>query len=68
MSSLKGRTAMVTGAGKNIGKDVALAFAKEGANVIVCDYNEDKATNARNDYMKGNMTAEEALKIIVVND
>ena len=29
---------------------------------------QDKATNARNDYMKGNMTAEEALKIIVVND
>lgn len=43
MSNLKGRTAMVTGAGKNIGKDVALAFAKEGANVIVCDYNEANA-------------------------
>lgn len=39
MGNLKGRTAMVTGAGKNIGKDVALAFAKEGANVIVCDCN-----------------------------
>jgi len=43
MGNLKGRTAMVTGAGKNIGKDVALAFAKEGANVIVCDYNEANA-------------------------
>ena len=43
MRDLKGFTAMITGAGKNIGKDVALAFAKEGANVIVCDYNEDNA-------------------------
>ena len=28
---------MVTGAGKNIGKEIALSFAREGANVIVCD-------------------------------
>ena len=34
---------MVTGAGKNIGKEIALAFAREGANVIVCDYNEENA-------------------------
>lgn len=37
----EGRTAMVTGAGKNIGKEIALSFAREGANVIVCDYNEE---------------------------
>ena len=34
---------MVTGAGKNIGKAIALAFANEGANVIVCDYNAEGA-------------------------
>ena len=34
---------MVTGAGKNIGKEIALSFAKNGANVIVCDYNEEYA-------------------------
>lgn len=38
-----GRTAMVTGAGKNIGKAIALGFARQGANVIVCDYNEENA-------------------------
>ena len=39
----EGRTAMVTGAGKNIGKAIALGFARQGANVIVCDYNEENA-------------------------
>lgn len=43
MKRLEGRTAMVTGAGKNIGKEIALRFAKEGANVIVCDYNRENA-------------------------
>ena len=35
------KTAMVTGAGKNIGKQIALDFAREGANVVVCDMNEE---------------------------
>ena len=43
MKLFEGRTAMVTGAGKNIGKEIALGFAREGANVIICDYNEENA-------------------------
>lgn len=43
MKRFEGRTAMVTGAGKNIGKEIALGFAKNGANVIVCDYNAQNA-------------------------
>lgn len=39
----KGKTVMVTGAGKNIGKEIALSFAKNGANLIICDYNKDFA-------------------------
>ncbi|MBE6600607.1 MAG: SDR family oxidoreductase [Ruminococcaceae bacterium] len=49
MSTFQGRTAMVTGAGKNIGREIAIAFAKNGANVIVCDYNEENAKKTADD-------------------
>jgi len=34
---LKGKNAVVTGAGRGIGRSIALALADEGANIVVCD-------------------------------
>ena len=37
MGVLEGKVAIITGAGRGIGKAIALRFAKEGADVVICD-------------------------------
>ena len=32
---LRGKTALITGASRNLGKAIALAFAKEGADLVL---------------------------------
>lgn len=39
---LKGRTALVTGASQGIGRAIALAFAREGANIVVTARSRDR--------------------------
>lgn len=41
MNRLQGKVAIVTGAGDGIGRGIALAFAKEGADVAVCDRHDE---------------------------
>lgn len=71
--SLEGKTAIVTGAGKGIGKAIALAVAEAGANVmLVARTEEDLAAvqqeinNGRTDYVVADITSREQIQQAVV--
>jgi len=40
LSNLKGKTALVTGAASGIGRETAIAFARRGADLVICDIDE----------------------------
>src|SRR3954454_2261079 len=46
MDRLQGKTALVTGAGRGIGKAIALALAAEGVKVALNDYGDEAPPSA----------------------
>ena len=44
---LEGKIALVTGAASGIGRQTAITFAREGAQVFLCDINEEGLQQAR---------------------
>ena len=41
MSNLQGKVAVITGCAAGIGKQIAIRFAEDGANLAICDVNMD---------------------------
>ena len=50
--SLEGKNAIITGAGRGIGKAVAIAFAKAGANVAIVSRTESELSETRKEIEK----------------
>lgn len=46
---LEGKVAIVTGAGRGLGKTMAMALAKEKVRVIICDLNSENAERTQNE-------------------
>ena len=57
MKNLKNKNVLITGGARGIGKHIALEFAKQGANIIICDadknFMNDKVFNESVNEIKG---------------
>jgi len=71
---LKEKVAIITGGGSGIGRATALMFAREGAKVVVSDYNEGTGQQTVNDikanggdaiFVKADVSKEEEVKYMV---
>jgi 2-keto-3-deoxy-L-fuconate dehydrogenase len=63
MFKLTNKTAVITGAGSGIGREIALLFAVQGANIIVLDNDEIKAKDVVNEIIAKGANA----KYFIVN-
>ena len=71
---LKGKTAIITGSGRGIGKAIALAMAQQGANIVINDVNMESAQEVVAEIeamgrqaiaVKADVTAEEQVEALV---
>ncbi|GIO22557.1 SDR family oxidoreductase [Oceanobacillus sp. J11TS1] len=49
---LTGKTAIITGGGRGLGKQIAEGFAEAGANIVVCSRKEENCTEASKELQK----------------
>ena len=57
MARLEGKVAFITGSASGIGKQIALEFAREGANIVIADLNQQGADEVVAEIEKGGSKA-----------
>lgn len=57
MNRLEDKVTIITGSGAGIGKEIAFAFAKEGAKVVIADFNEETLNQTVTELKESNYEA-----------
>ena len=65
MGLLEGKVALITGGGGGIGRGIARRFVREGATVVVAEYNEDYCATIRSELIDELGGRAEILKVDV---
>jgi NAD(P)-dependent dehydrogenase (short-subunit alcohol dehydrogenase family) len=74
MGMLENKVGIVTGAGQGIGRAIALSYAREGARVVVADFNEEtgretvqlvKDTGGTATFVHGDVSQEESVRAMI---
>lgn len=67
MQLLKAKKALITGGTAGIGKEIALAFAKQGADVAIFGTNEERAAQVIQELEQSRLTPEQRFISLIVN-
>lgn len=68
MGRLENKVAIITGSGSGIGKEIALTYAKEGAKIVIADYNEEALNNTTDELNRAGYEAAGIIVNVAVNE
>ena len=66
MKTFKEKVAVITGAGSGMGRYLAVLLAKEGADVSVCDVNEETLNETVEMLRKYNVSVSSLIKLLFI--
>ena len=72
MGDLTGKVAVITGAGRGLGREEAIQFARQGARVVINDIDRPEAVEAAQSAVEeikgfyGNLTAFIAVNVVLI--
>lgn len=67
MQLLKAKKALITGGTAGIGKEIAIAFAKQGADVAICGTNAERAAQVLQELEQAKILPEQRFESFIVN-